>query len=257
MEPTLNKPNTSNDDKQHLQRITRNFRRACAEYGLLSDGDKVLVALSGGKDSLMLVRLLAQQMRIHKPSISVEAAHVLMDNIPYDTDRSHLQRFCDECGMPLHILHTKFDERQSDGTRRTNKPRCFLCSWHRRRALFEFATANGFTKVALGHHRDDFLVTMLMNLTFEGNISAMKPMMPMRHYPISVIRPLCLVAEDDISVIAESQGFVKQKVPCPYESETMRAELARVFRHLETLNPDARYSMWHALEQTWADDSEK
>lgn len=237
--------------KQNLQRITRDFRRACAEYGLLADGDKVLVALSGGKDSLMLLKLMAMQSRIHKPAISVEAAHVLMDNIPYDTDRKYLQHFCDECGVKLHILHARFDERESDGTRRTNKPRCFLCAWHRRRALFDFATAHGFAKVAFGHHRDDFLVTMLMNLTFEGSVSSMKPAMPMRHYPVSVIRPLCLVSEADIQSVAEAEGFQKQKMPCPYEQVTMRAELTTVFRRLEQLNPEARYSMWRALQQTW------
>lgn len=166
------------------------FRKGCAEYGLLEDGDRILIALSGGKDSLELVRLLAGQQRIYKPHISVEAAHVLMDNIPYETDRSYLSRFCENVGVKLHILHTSFEEREG-----SKKPRCFLCSWARRKTLFSFATDNGFNKIALGHHQDDILVTLLMNMAFEGSIQTMPPRLTMEHYPVTVIRPLCLVPE--------------------------------------------------------------
>ena len=161
-------------------KIRRLFRKACADYRLLEDGDRVLVALSGGKDSLELVRLMAEQSRIHKPKIEVEVAHVIMDNIPYETDRTYIKEFCEQAGVKLHILHASFDE--STDRRKT---KCFLCSWHRRKALFSFARDNNFNKVALGHHMDDVLITMLMNLTFEGTTSSMQPMMKMRHYPIS------------------------------------------------------------------------
>ena len=114
--------------------VLRSFNRACVSYHLLSDNDRILVALSGGKDSLMLARLMAQRSRIYKPKITVEAAHVIMDNIPYETDRSYLQNFCDELGIKLHILHSSFDE--STDSRKT---RCFLCAWNRRKTLFEFA----------------------------------------------------------------------------------------------------------------------
>ena len=148
--------------------LLRSFNRACVSYHLLSDGDRILIALSGGKDSLMLARLMAQRARIYKPKITVEAAHVIMDNIPYETDRSYLQDFCYELGIRLHILHSRFDE--STDPRKT---RCFLCAWNRRKTLFEFAVANGFNKIALGHHNDDIIITYLMNITFEGSAHTM------------------------------------------------------------------------------------
>lgn len=224
------------------RKITRLFRRACAEYHLLEDGDRVLVALSGGKDSLELVRLMAKQSRIHKPRITVAAVHVVMDNIPYETDNLYIEQFCKDAGIELHILHSSFDESTDH-----RKTRCFLCSWNRRKAIFNYATEHGFNKVALGHHMDDFLVTSLMNLTFEGSFSSMCPSMPMRHYPLTVIRPLCLVHEDMIRQVAETEGFHKQKRQCPYEEETKRTALTDVFHQLEQLNPEARYSMWRAL----------
>lgn len=225
-------------------KITRLFRRACAEYRLLEDNDRVLVALSGGKDSLELVRLMARQSRIHKPKIEVAAVHVIMDNIPYETDRSYIEQFCRDEGIMLHILHSSFDE--STDRRKTH---CFLCAWNRRKAIFTYAAEHGYNKVALGHHNDDFMVTALMNLTFEGSFSSMQPLMPMRHYPISVIRPLCLVHEDMIKKTAEAAGFHDQKTRCPYEHDTKRKAMEDMFHQMEQHNPEARYSMWHALSQ--------
>ena len=224
------------------QKVLKRFNKGCVDYRLLEDGDHILIALSGGKDSLELVRLLAQRARIYKPHIEVEAAHIIMDNIPYETDRSYLQDFCAENGIKLHILHSSFDE--STDPRKT---RCFLCAWNRRKTLFEFAVSHGFNKIALGHHMDDILVTLLMNITFEGSHSTMQPSLPLKHYPLTIIRPLCLVHEADIRQVAEELHFTKQKALCPYEETTRRSDMQAVFHHLEQLNPEARYSLWRSV----------
>lgn len=225
-----------------MERIQRKFNKGCVDYGLLEDGDRILIALSGGKDSLMLCKLLAERSRIFRPQIRVEAAHVIMDNIPYESDRSYLETFCKDLGIPFHLLHSHFDE--STDPRRT---KCFLCAWNRRKTLFSFAQEEGFNKVALGHHQDDILTTWLMNITFEGNASTMLPRLKLEHYPIEIIRPLCLVQEDWIREAAREQGFVGQKVKCPYEEATRRNDISKIFKHLEQMNPEARYSMWKAM----------
>lgn len=224
------------------QPVFKRFNKGCVDYRLLEDGDRILIALSGGKDSLELVRMLAQRARIYKPHIEVEAAHIIMDNISYETDRSYLQEFCREQGVRLHILHSSFDE--STDPRKT---RCFLCAWNRRKALFEFAVSNGFNKIALGHHMDDILVTFLMNITFEGSASTMLPSLRLKHYPLTIIRPICLVHEADIRKVAEVLQFAKQKALCPYEETTRRSDMQQIFQHLEQLNPEARYSLWRAM----------
>lgn len=239
------------ESEKNEKKIQRLFTRACAEYSLLEDNDRILVALSGGKDSLELVRLMARQMKIHKPRISVEAAHIIMDNIPYETDRTYIQKFCEELGMKLHILHSSFSNSEEKGTEAQNerkrKTNCFLCSWNRRKTLFSFASKNGFNKIALGHHQDDILVTLLMNMTFEGSMQTMPPMLKMEHYPISIIRPLCLVPEENIKQQAEMLGFEKQKALCPYEESSRRQEMTEIFRRLESMNPEARYSLWRSM----------
>ena len=224
------------------QTVKRRFDEACVRFGLLNDGDKILAGLSGGKDSLALVALLGARAKIYKPSIVVEAAHVVMDNIPYESDEEYLGRFCQEYGVPLRVIHTSFDE--STDKRKT---RCFLCARYRRKALFDYAVENGFNKVALGHHQDDFLTTLLMNMTYEGSLTTMLPCMPMQHYPLSLIRPLCMIPEQCIREMAVERGFCKQKRPCPYEERTRRKDMNEFLMMLERLNPEARQSMWHAI----------
>ena len=227
-----------------MMQIRRLFNKACTRYGLLADGDRILLALSGGKDSMLMARLMAERARIFRPSIRVEAAHVVMENIPYETDRPHMQAFCHDLGLPLHILHTGFDE--STDTRRT---RCVLCARYRRMALMEFARDYGFNKVALGHHMDAFLSTMLMNMLYEGSLHSMSPSMSMRHYPLTLIRPLCLVPEQIIAPLAAELSLVRQSRSCPYEDRTRRTDMKALARHLCSLHPEARQSMWHALEK--------
>lgn len=218
------------------------FNKGCTDYHLLEDGDRILIALSGGKDSLILTKLLAERSRIWKPRITVEAVHVVMDNIPYATERGYLEDYCASLNVPLHILHGSFDE--STDKRKT---KCFLCAWNRRRLLFEYAAEHGFNKVALGHHMDDILTTWLMNITFEGNSSTMLPSLAMNHYPITVIRPMCLVHESMLISLAEKLNLTKLKTPCPYEEVTRRQTMNDVFHQLESINPEARYSLWHAM----------
>lgn len=230
------------------RKIEKLFNKGCVDYGLLEDGDKILVALSGGKDSLMLLRLLALRSRIFKPRFEVEAAHVIMDNIPYVTDMDYLNGFCSEYGIRLHVIHSSFDE-TTDG-RRT---KCFLCSWNRRKVLFEFAEKNGFNKMALGHHQDDIITTLLMNMTFEGSTGTMPPKLRLKNYGLTIIRPLCLVHEDDIGAAAEKMGFRKQERACPYEDVTKRKAMNDLFRQMEKINPEARYSLWNAMMNIQAD----
>ena len=190
----------------------------------------------------MLLQLLAERSRIYKPSIKVKAAHIQMSNIPYKSDISFLQNFCDELGVELIVTSTGFDASTD-----TRKSPCFLCSWNRRKALFTIAQESGCNKIALGHNMDDFLETMLMNITFQGAFSAMAPIMTMRKFPISVIRPLCLVNENDIAHYAQLAQYPPQKKNCPYEHTSNRHQMKELLAQLEQLNPEARYNLWGAM----------
>lgn len=224
-----------------FKRLNERFVRAFVTYHLLADDDHVLIGLSGGKDSLLLTELLAKRSKIAHPRFKVEAVHVRMENIRYETSTDYLQQFCDDLQMPLHLVTTRFEP--SD-----EKPACFLCSWHRRKQLFNLAQALGCNKIALGHHRDDIIHTTLMNLTFQGRFGTMPALLKMKKMPLSIIRPLCLTDEADIRQYAELSGYEKQLKQCPYEHVTYRTSIAKLYADIERMNPEARFSIWKALE---------
>lgn len=229
------------EQERLFRKINERFVKAFAAYQLLEDDDHILVGLSGGKDSLLLTELLAKRARIQHPRFKVEAVHVRMENIQYETDTTYLQQFCDNLGVSLHLVTTRFDEGQ--------KPPCFLCSWNRRKQLFNLAQDLGCNKIALGHHQDDLLHTALMNLLYQGRFGTMPARLRMRKMPLQIIRPLCLVPEEMIRQYAEMSNYQKLVRLCPYEQETNRTTARRLFEQAAHDNPEVRFSLWSALER--------
>ena len=230
------------EEDKLMRRIEKRFSKGVVQYGLIEEGDKILVGLSGGKDSLALLELLARRSRIYKPRFSVVAAHVVMTNIPYESDIEYLRRFAEELNVPFVRYETSFDL-SSD----TRKSPCFLCSWNRRKALFTVAKEHGCNKIALGHHMDDILETLLMNMTFQGAVSTMPPRLVMRKFDMTIIRPMCLVHESDLAELAAIRNYRKQVKNCPYESQSSRSVMKGILHRLEEMNPEARYSLWGSM----------
>ena len=233
------------------ERLWKSFNKALGQFQLIDEDDKILVGLSGGKDSLCLLEFLARRSKIRVPHFTVEALHVRIENIQYETDTTYLQHFCDSLGVPLHIITTSFTTSFATtpvASPTGKKPACFLCSWQRRKQLFNLAQELGCTKIALGHHQDDIIHTALMNLTFQGHFSTMPVKLSMRKMPLTIIRPLCLCQEADIRAFAEQQGYEKQLKQCPYEHDTNRTTAADLFARMQQLNSEARYCIWRALE---------
>ena len=233
------------------KRLNERFVKAMATYHLIEDDDHILVGLSGGKDSLLLLELLAKRTKIDHPRFCVEALHVRMENIHYATDTSYLQQFCDDLGVKLHVRTTRFEIgeetiKDARDARRQKQP-CFLCSWMRRKEMFNLAQELGCNKIALGHHQDDLIHTALMNLTFQGRFDTMPARLKMKKMPLEIIRPLCMIEEQDIKTYAELQGYQKQQKLCPYETDSHRTDIKRLYDEIEQLNPEARYSIWRAL----------
>lgn len=230
------------EEEKIIRRIEKRFSKGVVEYGLIEDGDKILVGLSGGKDSLALVELLAKRARIYKPRFSVVVAHVVMKNIPYQSDITYLKEYVESWGLPFVLYETEFDASTD-----TRKSPCFLCSWNRRKALFTIAKEHGCNKIALGHHMDDILETLLMNITFQGAFSSMPPCLVMKKFDMMIIRPMCLVHESDLAALAQLRGYRKQVKNCPYEEQSHRSDMKEVLRQLEAMNPEARYSLWGSM----------
>lgn len=249
----MTESNTEKELSKLWKKLNDRFVKAFATYHLLEDDDHVLVGLSGGKDSLLLLEMLAKRARIQHPRFKVDAIHVRMENIPYETSTEYLQAFCKEQNIELHIVKTSFtvsDPMDCSGRdlRRQKSP-CFLCSWNRRKQLFNLAQELGCNKIALGHHQDDIIKTALMNLTFQGRFGTMPALLRMKKMPLSIIRPLCMINEADIQRYAELRNYQKQIKRCPYEHETQRTTIQQMFQLAEIMNPEARFSIWNALDR--------
>lgn len=226
--------------------ITKRFHKACADYGLIEDGDHILVGLSGGKDSLALVELLGRRSQIYVPRFRVTACHVSVDNIGYQSDIDYLRSFCEEHHVAFRHETTRYDEREAQDAP-AQKNHCFLCSWYRRKALFRVAQELGCNKIALGHHRDDIVQTLIMNLIHQGAFATMPPKLRLQKMPLTIIRPLCLLDEADIRAHAEQRGYRHVPKLCPYERESSRSNTAELVEMLKRLNPNAVDSIWGAM----------
>ena len=237
-------------------RLTKRFHKACADYGLIADGDHILVGLSGGKDSLALVEFLGKRAQVYVPRFKVTAVHVRVKERDYHSDLSYLEDFCARARVPLLIRDTEIgDEARGERLEAKGKEKhpCFLCSWYRRKALFDVARELSCNKIALGHHKDDLVETLLMNLIFQGSVATIPPLLQMEKMPIEMIRPLCLIEEKEIQDYAELSGYEKQVKLCPLEKVSIRAEVKRVLAQLEALNPNVRDSIWGAMENIKSD----
>lgn len=237
--------------EQLQHRISTQFVKAFATFQLIEDNDHILVGLSGGKDSLCLLEMLAQRSHINHPKFKVEAIHVRMQNISYETSTDYLERYCADMGVKLHVVSTSFDIGEGSITSgrdaRRQKAPCFLCSWNRRKQMFNLAQQLGCNKIALGHHQDDILHTTLMNLIYQGRFGTMTAKLQMRKMPLSIIRPLCMVNEADIRRYAKLRGYEQQIKRCPYEHDSHRFSVIDLFHEMKRMNPEIRQSIWNAL----------
>ena len=181
------------------------------EYGLIEEGDRILIGLSGGKDSLALVELLARRSRILKPRFSVVAAHVVMKNIPYQSDTDYLRNYTESHGSTFRAVRNgvrcKYGYSQVSLFPVFVEPAEGFCSlWQRSKSV---------TKIALGHHMDDILETLLMNITYQGAFGSMPPRLVMKKFDMTIIRPMCLVHESDLAELAAIRNYRKQVKNCP------------------------------------------
>jgi tRNA(Ile)-lysidine synthase TilS/MesJ len=233
--------------EKQLNRLTKRFHKACADYQLIADDDHILIGLSGGKDSLLLTELLGRRAQIYKPRFKVTALHVRVKERDYHTDLSYLESFCAEAKVPLIVRDTEIGELPNTPNTRTTQNPCFLCSWYRRKALFNVAQELGCNKIAFGHHRDDVAQTLLMNLFFQGAFATMPPILQLDKMPLQLIRPLCLIDEADIVTYAAMRGYEKQTKLCPFEHVSSREKVKELLEHIKTLNPEAIDSLFGAI----------
>jgi len=220
--------------------ISKRVGRAIIDYSMLSEGDRIAVAVSGGKDSLTLLRLLKDRQKFVPIKYSLLAVHV---DLGYPRSFAKpLERYFKKLGVPYHIeqcLELKKTKR--------SQINCFWCSWNRRKTLFTVADRYGCNKVALGHHKDDIAQTILLNLFFHGEISAMVPRQELFKGKIILIRPLAYVEEDMIRRFVKKEKFPQLSCSCPKSEVSNRAKMASIIKDLEKICPEVKTNIYKSI----------
>ena len=212
--------------------INRQVGRAIGRYQMIAGGDRILVGLSGGKDSLTLMWTLSE--RLKRAPVHYELIAVYIDPGFEGSPSGLIDGYCQKEGYGLRFEYTDYGIRAHSEENRENP--CFLCARLRRQRLFEVAHELGCNKLALGHNMDDIIETLFLNMCYSGEISTMVPYQPFFKGKLIVIRPLAHVHEQAIHRFAKEHLFPDFVNPCPSTRTSKRLEIKRMLRRLYQKN---------------------
>ena len=234
-----------------MQKMLSYIRRACDDYNLIDDGDKIAVGVSGGKDSVMLLCALSAMRRFYPKKYELVATILDPQFKGVQTDYSEISKLCEKENIPLIIKRTQigqiiFEERQE-------KSPCSLCARMRRGALHDAAIEAGCKKLALGHHYDDVVETFLMNLFSEGRIGCFSPLTYLSRKDIYMIRPLIYAPENEVEAAVKRLSLPIVKSVCPADGNTMRQSVKERIKEEEKNIPDIKGKIFGALVRSGID----
>jgi len=227
-------------------RIAKKTTRAITDFDMIEDGDRIMVGLSGGKDSWALIQILDVLRQRAPIRFSIVAVNV--DSGYEGYQHAELTRVCQERGWELHIEHTTIGAVIDDKLDATDTP-CSLCARLRRGVLYRLAEHVGATKIALGHHQDDFIETLLLNLFFAGALKAMPAKLVSDDGRHVVIRPLAYVSESEARAYTKEAGLPIIGCCCPAcgDLSLQRQRVKRLILDLEREHEGVKHSMLTAL----------
>jgi len=231
------------------RKIDRKIGRALGQYRMLRPGERLLVGLSGGKDSTTLLYSLAERQR--RSALNYSLLPVFVDPGFANGIADGLRARCRALGLELHVAETDFGLQAHSPANRENP--CFLCARLRRQRLFEMAEAGGCRTIALGHTRDDLIETFLLNICFAGEVSTMLPVQPFFDGRFRVIRPLAHVDEALIRQFMRAMGWEALRNPCPSANRTKREEIKELIAQLDRRNPKVRGNIFRAMHHVRPD----
>ncbi len=219
------------------------MRKGVTQYNLIKDGDKIAVGVSGGKDSVTLLKLLAEYKRFSPEKFDLVAITVDLNFTDQQTDYTPIEEFCKSLNVPYFIEKTEIGKIVFDVRKESNP--CALCSKMRKGALNNLAKEKGCNKVALGHHRDDLIDTLMLSLLYEGRLSTFAPKSYLDKIDLTLIRPMIMIKEMD--VISYSKTLPVVKSCCPANKETKREYVKDALSKIGKDVPNVRDMIFTAL----------
>ncbi len=238
--PIVNKKLKQSDSLAYY--LAKKVGKTVKKYGMIEKGDRILVGVSGGKDSLTLLRLLHDRMGIYPNEYELLAVHVALSlRCEGLIDPDELKSYFIKNGYAHKIIKLNLwvNERGMSS---------YWCARNRRRVLFDTANRLGFNKIALGHHRNDVIETVLMNMFYHAEVSTMLPLQELFQGRMAIIRPLYAIPEADTVRFARIHNFPSVSCRCPFETETRREFFKRLLLEVERQHPKACLNALRSLE---------
>jgi tRNA 2-thiocytidine biosynthesis protein TtcA len=225
--------------------MKRLMGRAISSFRMIVDGDRVVVAVSGGQDSISLLWLLRERLKRIPIRYDIIAAHVEL-GFGLSTGKK-MEEFFAKNTFDHAIINTRYGPLAHSDKNRENP--CFLCSRLKRKALFEKAAELKCNKVAFGHHKDDFIETFFLNLLFAGSASTIQPVQECFRGALTLIRPFYLVDETRIKAYANEMGFPAVESGCPTARSSRRAQIKSLLTNLYKTNKKIKGNIFHAVQR--------
>jgi tRNA 2-thiocytidine biosynthesis protein TtcA len=226
--------------------MSRLMGRAISGSQMIADGDRVMVAVSGGQDSISLLWLLRERLRRIPIRYDVIGVHVDLGFSPSTAKR--MEEFFAKHAFDHAIINTTVGPCAHSDNNRENP--CFLCSRLKRKAIFKKAAELKCNKVAFGHHKDDFIETFFLNLLFAGSASTMQPVQELFHGALTLIRPLYLLDEAIIKGYADEMGFPVIETGCPTAGSSRRAQIKSLLTNLYHTNKKIKGNIFNAVQRS-------
>ncbi len=222
------------------------LRKALFDYNMLDEKeDTIALALSGGKDSLTLLYLLKAVLGRGMPHPKLIAIHIDGEfSCGSSVKRPFLSKICKEMGVPL-IVKTSFKKKED--------LKCYSCSRERRKMIFDAAKEYGAKRIAFGHHLDDSIQTLLLNLLHKAEFAQNMPKIFMKNYGVTIIRPLIYIAEKEIIQFAKLYGFMRITCQCPIGQNSKRKVVSNLIKDIENYFPNARNNLFFAAKKYGSD----
>ena len=227
-----------------MQKLMGLMRRCIDDYDMIQAGDRVAVGVSGGKDSLVLLQLLAGLRKYFNKPFQLEAITIDMG---LGMDYSGIAALCQSLDVPFHLIKTEIGPIIFD--HRKEKNPCSLCSKMRRGALNQAILDLGFNKLALGHHYDDAVETFVMSLIYEGRISCFQPVTDLDRTGIIQIRPMLYIHEKTVDNFARRMALPVVENRCPVDKSTKREEIKQLVYTLSQTYPDLKERIFGAMQR--------
>jgi tRNA 2-thiocytidine biosynthesis protein TtcA len=227
--------------------ISKKIGKAIFDYKMIKENDKILIGVSGGKDSLTLLYDLIKRQKSFPIKYKIQAAHIITDFTICNKEK--IEKLFNEWGIEYHFIKVPVLKRLKPD----KKMNCYWCSNQRRIELAKIALKIGCNKIALGHHLDDIVETILMNMFLNGKIAAMNPIMKYKKFNYTIIRPLAYIKEELIKKFATKYNFLNLVCNCPYGNNSKRLEIKQLIKQLNKNNKLIRENIFTSLKNICKD----